>query len=106
MIDVIYLLPLSQKLIFLKACYSSLKPGGVLLVKEISQTHSWKSRLTVFQEFLAVKVLGITEGEEISLVSEANLVSLIVEAGFEEPDVKQIDRGYPHLHTLFLTKKP
>lgn len=104
-VDVLYLLSVPQRLDFLRACHFALRPGGILVVKEVSGVSSWKSWLTFLQEFLAVKVFRITMGEEILLLPTQHTVSLIVEAGFSTPEVKQIDRGYPYSHTLFRSQK-
>jgi cyclopropane-fatty-acyl-phospholipid synthase len=104
-VDVLYLLSVPQRLDFLRACHFALRPGGTLVVKEVSRVSSWKSWLTFLQEFLAVKVFRVTMGEEVLLLPTQHTVSLIVEAGFSTPEVKQIDRGYPYPHTLFRSQK-
>lgn len=104
-VDVLYLLSLSQRLDFLRACYFALRPGGVLVVKEVSKVSGWKSSLTFLQEFISVKIFRITMGEEILFLSTQRTVSLIMEAGFSTPEVKHIDSGYPYPHTLFRSQK-
>ena len=104
-IDVLYLLSTPQKLDFLKSCYSVLREGGKLVVKEVTKGSGWKSLFTFFQEFVSVRVLHITQGEEILLCSTQETTALIIEAGFLPPDVKRIDRGYPYSHTLFVSRK-
>ena len=50
-VDVLYLLSTENKLNFLKACHSALRPGGFLVVKEVSRVNWWKTWLIFIQEF-------------------------------------------------------
>lgn len=104
-VDVLYLLSASQKLDFLKACYSALRQGGKLIIKEVSKVSGWKSLFAFLQEFASVKILHITQGEEIHFLPIQGMASLIAEAGFGSPDVRYIGRGYPYSHTLFVSCK-
>lgn len=104
-IDVLYLLSIPQKLLFLKACHAALRQGGRLTIKEVPKISGWKSLFTFLQEFVSVKILRITQGEEIRFLSARELVSLIMEAGFLSPEVMDIGKGYPYAHTLFVSCK-
>ena len=104
-IDVLYLLSTPQKLDFLKRCYSVLREGGKLVIKEVTKGAGWKSLFTFLQEFVSVRVIHITQGEEILLCSIQETIALIREAGFLTPDVKRVHRGYPYSHTLFVSRK-
>jgi len=82
-----------------------LRPAGVLVVKEVSRVSSWKSSLAFLQEFISVKIFRITMGEEVLFLPAQRTASLMTEAGFSTPEIKQIDSGYPYPHTLFLSQK-
>lgn len=63
LIDVLYLIPYQFHEIILKKIVSSLKPGGVLVLKEMDTKPKWKYLWNYFQETLAVKLFGFTLGE-------------------------------------------
>jgi 2-polyprenyl-3-methyl-5-hydroxy-6-metoxy-1,4-benzoquinol methylase len=104
-VDVLVLLSSSQKLDFLRACYSVLFPGGILVVKETSDVPRWKAAITLLQEILAVNVFKITKGQTIAIRSAKEIARDIVQAGFTPPMIRRIDRGYLYPHTLFISRK-
>jgi 2-polyprenyl-6-hydroxyphenyl methylase/3-demethylubiquinone-9 3-methyltransferase len=104
-VDVLYLLPTPQKLLFLRACHDALRRDGKLMIKEVSKTSGWKSWITFLQELVSVKVLRITQGEEIRFLSTKGMALLVVEAGFPPPEVREIGKWYPYAHTLFFACK-
>jgi len=60
--DVLYLLPLEHWRQLLTATARTLKPHGVLLLKEAEDDGSWRHAKTVLQEQMMVKLLGKTKG--------------------------------------------
>lgn len=75
-------------------------------MKEVAAGRSWKARMTYWQEFLAVRVLGITAGRCLLFSDTSELASAVREAGFSEIEVAQIGHGYPYDHVLVLARKP
>ena len=104
-VDVLYLLSPSQLSGFLRACYVALRPNGMLVVKETSQTPYWKFILTFFQEIFAIKIFRITKGRHVVIRPAKAIAAALVEAGFTPPMVQRIDRGYPYPHTLFISTR-
>lgn len=105
-VDVLYLLSPEAKAQFLGHCYSALRPGGLVVLKEVVRGTGFKYTLTVLQEFLAVKVLRITLGDEIQLASESEIAATLDEVGFVDVEAKRIDMGYPYEHFLVKARRP
>jgi 2-polyprenyl-6-hydroxyphenyl methylase/3-demethylubiquinone-9 3-methyltransferase len=99
LIDVLYLLERSVQECLITECYARLAPGGVLLIKTMSQRPRWKAALNWIEECLAVRALRLTASSVRRfafrpLVEWADLCS---RAGFETLVVR-LDRGYYHPH--------
>ncbi len=104
-VDVLYLMTDSGKAQFLKACARALKPGGTFVVKALVDTPRWKHRLIVLEEHVMVRIFKITKGETIRIPSPCVLAGMIRKAGFTEPEVIGLDRGYPYPHSLFVCRR-
>jgi 2-polyprenyl-3-methyl-5-hydroxy-6-metoxy-1,4-benzoquinol methylase len=104
-VDVLYLLAAEDQESLLRSCAEALEPGGVLAVKEMALAPRWKARWNVLQETAAVKLLGITEGEELTFLAPADMARAMAEGGLTVTD-RPIHRGYPHPHHLLVGHKP
>lgn len=104
-VDVLYLLGAEDQRALLRSCAGALAPGGVLAVKEMALVPRWKARWNSVQETAAVKLLGITEGEELTFLSPADMAGAMVEGSLSVRD-RPIHRGYPHPHHLLVGQKP
>ena len=104
-VDVLYLLTAADQAGLLRACAEGLAPGGVLVVKEMALVPRWKFRWNTLQETAAVKILGITEGEELTFLPPADLAASMVAGGLIVRD-RPIHRGYPHPQHLLGGRKP
>lgn len=103
-VDVLYLLDAAAQRSLLTSCAGRLAPGGVLVVKEMAPEPRWKATWNAVQETAAVKVLGITEGEELTFLPPAELASAMVDGGLSVRD-RPVHRGYPHPHHLLVGTK-
>lgn len=101
-VDILYLLDSSETMSLLKKLRRFLKNDGVLILKEVVRKSNWKDRLACAEEYLAVKVLGITRGSHIEIRTESELVRMAGEAGFKLIRSEGIGRFYPHNHHLFV----
>ena len=104
-VDVLYLLSPTDQERLLRAAAKSLGPGGVLLVKEVSNRPLAKAAWAYLQEIAAVHVLGITEGRGVRMLPPA------VQAAWLENERLQVelvplDRGYVHPHHLIVARRP
>jgi 2-polyprenyl-3-methyl-5-hydroxy-6-metoxy-1,4-benzoquinol methylase len=103
-VDVLYLLDAETQWAVLARCAAALAPDGVLLVKEVDVVPRWKARWNTFQETLAVRVLGITEGSEMTFLGASGLGAATAAAGLSVQHLP-LHRGYPHPHHLVIGRK-
>lgn len=99
-VDVLYLLDPEGQRRLLADCAAKVAPGGVLVVKEMGLEPRWKFRWNTFQETLAVRVLDITEGREMSFLTPDELAAAMRDAGLTVTTNRPIDRHRPHPHHL------
>jgi O-methyltransferase involved in polyketide biosynthesis len=104
-VDVLYLLPADDQRSLLKSCAGLVAPGGTLVVKEMALEPRWKATWNRVQETASVKLLGITEGEELTFLAPADMAAAMREGGVTVRD-RPIHRGYPHPHHLLVGQKP
>ena len=98
--DVLYLLSSEEKLSVLEKCHHSLAPGGRLLVKELDTSPWWKYAPSALEEFLAVRVAGLTHGSRVHFQASSDLADAMDAAGFTDVRRRRVDRWYFHPHVL------
>ena len=106
-LDVMYLVPLVLWAGILKKCYDSLKPGGLLLLKEMNTEKSGKLAILKLEENLAVNIFSLTKGEhpEFTFPPPEEICGLLRATGFEVEQTP-LDRGYHVPHMLWIGHKP
>lgn len=104
-VDVLYLLAPADQHGLLRAAAARLAPGGVVVVKEMAPAPRWKAAWNLAQETLAVRLLGITEGEELAFVPPADLAATLEAEGLAVRH-RPVHRGYPHPHHLVVGRRP
>jgi SAM-dependent methyltransferase len=104
-VDVLYLLDTATQRRLLADCARLLAPGGTLAVKEMDLDPRWKFRWNMAQETLAVRVLGITVGSEMTFPAPVEVGSWMAAAGLEVTHLP-LHKGYPHPHHLVLGRRP
>jgi len=103
--DVLYRIPLSGWDPLLRAAYERLRPGGVLLLKEIDPAHRLKGAWNRAQERLA-DLLGMTLGEAFSYETREQIRDRLSRHGFERFEAIEMGAGYPHAHILYKAWRP
>jgi 2-polyprenyl-3-methyl-5-hydroxy-6-metoxy-1,4-benzoquinol methylase len=103
-VDVLYAIPLAAWDDILRRALERLTPGGVLLVKEMDPAATLKNRWNAVQEFLTMRVLGITMGETFNYESREAFAARLKRIGFAEVSSSRIDFGYPHPHIVYAAK--
>jgi 2-polyprenyl-3-methyl-5-hydroxy-6-metoxy-1,4-benzoquinol methylase len=99
--DVLYLLPVPEKLKILRRCRDLLAPDGRLVLKTNDTHPAWKYRWAWLQE-VAMTRIGLTMGEHaLYFLSCEQHVGLLKEAGFGRVDVAHLPFFLPYPHTLF-----
>jgi 2-polyprenyl-3-methyl-5-hydroxy-6-metoxy-1,4-benzoquinol methylase len=99
--DVLYLLDADAQAGLLATCTEQLALGGSLVVKEMAPSPSWKAQWNRIQETLAVRVLHITAGEQLTFLDPDVLGAWMERDGLvvsHEP----LHRGYLHPHHLIV----
>lgn len=105
--DVLYLMPPEARDAFFGRAFARLRPGGLLLVKDLDPTDRWKAAWNRVQETLAVRVLRLSKGAGLFPNDAPAVVTRRMEdAGFIDIASQRIDRWYPHAHILYSAKKP
>jgi len=98
-VDMLYLLDPDAQAGLLRTCIQGLALGGVLVVKEMDTSPRWKARWNAAQETLAVRVLRITAGDQLTFLDPEVLGRWMSDEGLTVRH-EAIDRGYPHPHHL------
>lgn len=104
-VDVLYLLDADAQRALLVSCAERLAPGGSLVVKEMAPVPRWKAAWNHAQEVAAVKLLGITEGSQLTFLTPAELAAAMTGAGLTVRE-RPLHRHYPHPHHLLVGRRP
>ncbi|MGI9120976.1 MAG: class I SAM-dependent methyltransferase [Acidimicrobiales bacterium] len=100
--DVLYLLAVEDQRRLLRAGAACLRPGGVVVVKEVATSPRWKFRWNKAQETLSTKVLGITAGGGgLHFVPPSTMAGWLADTGLSTTSIP-LDRGYPWPHHLLV----
>lgn len=103
-IDVLYLIPYEKQEEILRRCRDLLVDGGLLVIKTMAARPRLKYAVNVLQEFISVRLAGITRGEGLFFRPAGEFKSLLEEIGFEARIVP-MHRGYTHPHCCIVCRK-
>ncbi|MFM7068381.1 MAG: SAM-dependent methyltransferase, partial [Actinomycetes bacterium] len=98
-VDVLYLFGRARALEVLDALLAALRPNGVLVVKEMADSPRWKGRVNRFQEWVAVRGLGVTSGNVVDVIPAEDLAAHLRRRGCTV-EVVALDSGYAHPHAV------
>ena len=102
-LDVLYLLPVEEKLAVLRACRERISPNGVLVLKTNDTRPPWKYRVARLQEQLMTG-LGLTLGHgELHFMSREQNAGLLELAGFQ-PRIVDLNNWLPYPHVMFVCR--
>lgn len=107
-IDVLYLLPPSEKVTLLKKVKKLLKPKGCLVLAEVSSKPRFLYNLVKLEEYILVKILQYTYSNKKGLYFQSDYyhIKLLKKIGFKKISVKRIQGLSPYpKHILFLGYK-
>lgn len=105
LVDVLYLLDPGYRERMLRAAAAALRPGGVLVVKEMADAPRWKRRVALAQELVSVRLARLTRGDVVALPTEAQVVEPLRATGFEVTRVDLSARSL-HPHVAFVARRP
>lgn len=103
--DVLYLLGTDRAIELVETMAAGLRPGGVMVLKEMDDQPAGKALVNRIQESLAVRVLRITAGDHVEVVALDRLVAALRSSGCSVGTV-DLSHGYPHPHVAVLACTP
>ena len=101
-LDVLYLLPIEEKLGVLRACRERIAPDGVLILKTNDTRPPWKYRIARLQEE-AMTGVGLTMGHGLYFLSREQNAGLLELAGFQ-PRIVDLNTWLPYPHVMFMSR--
>lgn len=101
-LDVLYLLPIEEKLAVLRACRERIAQSGVLVLKTNDTAPAWKYRVARLQE-QAMTGIGLTMGHGLYFLSRQQNAELLRLAGFE-PRIVDLNTWLPYPHVMFVSR--
>lgn len=104
-LDVLYRVPFSGWDEILGSAFASLRPGGLLLLKEIDPENRLKGAWNRTQE-KGADLLGLTLGEAHSYEPRTALLARLARLGFVEAEAIPLGAFYPHAHLLYRAMRP
>ncbi len=103
-IDVLYLIPCDVQERILRRAFAALRPGGVLLLKDMDTRPRRKYAWNYFQETVSVKIIGFTLGSKFYFRNREDYTRLLEGIGFKV-QVVPLGRGQCYPHILFVCTK-
>jgi 2-polyprenyl-6-hydroxyphenyl methylase/3-demethylubiquinone-9 3-methyltransferase len=104
LLDVLYRFPLAEWDGLLLALRARLRPGGLLLLKDLDPGHRWKARWNRTQERISDR-LGLTLGHAFSYEDQEQVLARLARAGFAAGEAIDLGAGYPHAHVLYVARR-
>lgn len=104
-VDVLYLLGPVAAISTIDEMVASIRPEGVVLIKEMGGSPSWKVRWNHLQEIAATRILRYTTGETVEVVP-APLIRTTMEAHGLVVEETALDRHFVHPHRLLVGRRP
>lgn len=104
-VDVLYSIKLDKWKTFFDRCFDIMKPGGILIVKEVIDKPRWKYWAIMAEEKLAVELFRITKGQAPHIESRQTYIDAITGSGFQIVEEKAVNRNRFVSHYLFVARK-
>jgi cyclopropane fatty-acyl-phospholipid synthase-like methyltransferase len=104
-VDVLYLLGADPSADLLRDMAAVVRPGGTVVVKEMSDRPAWKARWNHVQEVGATRVFSYTEGDHLEVLTPDQITGPLRAAGLHVTQ-RRVDRWYPYPHELFVGTRP
>lgn len=104
--DVLYLMSPVHQVAVVRAAARSLRPGGLVVAKELGATPAWKHRLLTVQERAAVGPLKMTAtGHGLQQFPDPAAVATWMESEGLAVSVRPADAGYHAPHVLVVGRR-
>ncbi len=104
-VDVLYLMSPDAQRRLLAAAARALRPGGVLVIKEMATEPRWKLQWTRVQETFATRVIKITAhtGAGLNFLPPEHIGAWLRAEGLEVT-ARKVDKGYLWPHVLVVAR--
>lgn len=102
-LDVLYLLPVDEKLQILRACRERIAPDGVLVLKTNDTRPAWKYRVARLQEQLMTGIGLTLGGHGLHFLDREQNAALLEQAGFA-PRTVVLPTLLPYPHVMFVSR--
>jgi 2-polyprenyl-6-hydroxyphenyl methylase/3-demethylubiquinone-9 3-methyltransferase len=99
MLDIVHHIPHAAAVELIDACYRQLRPGGVLIVKDVDTRPRYKMAFTWLLDVL------MTKGDRPEYWSRSELLGVLGGAGFDVVTYAMVDL-LPYPHQLYVATKP
>ena len=99
MLDILHHLPHDDAAHLIRVCHTQLKPGGVLVVKDVDTRPRYKMAFTWLLD------VAMTKGERPEYWNRRELRRELIDAGFDVFTYAMVD-ALPYPHQLFVCTKP
>jgi hypothetical protein len=103
--DVLYRVPGDERDRLLERVRERLKPGALLVLKEIDPDRRLKFAWNLLQESLALKIFRLTLGSGQTYETRDALRRRLEAHGFADVTIRPVDRGYLHPHVLYTARR-
>jgi len=102
--DVLYLVGERRASELIGSFARALRPGGVVVIKEVDDQPRWKARVSDAQEQVATRA-GLTAGATVEFLSPRWIERELRSAGLDVTHVS-LGRGYPLPHAVWVAREP
>jgi 2-polyprenyl-3-methyl-5-hydroxy-6-metoxy-1,4-benzoquinol methylase len=99
MLDIVHHIPHDSAVALIEACHRQLRPGGVLIIKDVDTRPRYKMAFTWLLDVV------MTKGERPGYWSRAELLGVLRDAGFDVVSYAMVDL-LPYPHQLYVGTKP
>lgn len=102
--DVLYLMSSGEQISFIRDAASILEPEGMILIKTMDSTRRIRQLFNVIQEFIAVRLFGITLGSAFHFRTPAEWISILEQQGLEAHSIPMW-KWFIHPHVLIIGRR-
>lgn len=104
-VDALCLIPRDEWPVLLRRSIELLAPGGVLVIKDITNTPRWKYWIALIEEIIAVYVIRMTKGRAPHFEALDTFRHYIRDAGGAVLEVVDMSAWRPHAHVAFVVSR-
>lgn len=104
--DATYRIPVKERQGLFERAFERVRPGGLFVLKDLDPEARLKFGWARIQEFVSDHLLGVSLGEGFVYDTRSEVQARMETAGFVDFRSRRVDRGYPHSHIVYTSRKP